>query len=78
MSYPDNYQCFCLKYSVAFLKAAMEEQMKKRKIQRIAIGMVIFFILALIGLNIYEYRKVVRASETTDSEASIRYNLSSR
>jgi|WetSurMetagenome_2_1015567.scaffolds.fasta_scaffold61224_1 hypothetical protein len=46
-------------------------------IQRIFIGLVSFFILALIGLNIYEYRKVVRPSKTINSEISISYNTES-
>jgi len=52
--------------------------MKNNKmIQRIFIGLVSFFILALIGLNIYEYRKVVRPSKTINSEISISYNTES-
>jgi hypothetical protein len=45
-----------------------------KMIQRIFIGLVSFFILALIGLNIYEYMKVVRPSKTINSEALINYN----
>lgn len=47
---------------------------KKKMVQRIVIGLVSFFILALIGLNIYEYRKVISASQIIDSESSISYN----
>jgi hypothetical protein len=43
-------------------------------IQRIFIGLVSFFILALIGLNIYEYMKVVRPSKTINSEISMSYD----
>jgi hypothetical protein len=48
---------------------------KKKVVQRIIIGLVSFFILALIGLNIYEYRKVICPSRTINSEASISYNI---
>jgi hypothetical protein len=43
-------------------------------IQRIVIGLVSLFIIALIGLNIYEYLKVIRPSKTINSEASISYS----
>jgi hypothetical protein len=47
--------------------------MNNKMIKRIAIGLISLIIIALIGLNIYEYMKVIHPSKTINPSESINF-----
>lgn len=48
-----------------------EKQMEKKEIRRIIIGIGCLLVLALIGLNIYQYQQVSSFSQEIDKKTSV-------
>lgn len=56
--------------SAGIFKTEKRKSMDKKIPQRIAIGLISIFLLALIGLNIYEYQKFKYIPPATEIESS--------